>query len=47
MTIKTTKNKPNSRGDDELNRRLRSLWLGMRDSNPQIYYHPIFGLAPY
>jgi len=30
MTIKTTKNEPNNKGDEELNKRLRSLWLGIR-----------------
>lgn len=28
MTVKTTKNDANNRGNEELNRRLRSLWLG-------------------
>ncbi len=29
MTIKTTKNASNNRGDDDLKQRLRSIWLSM------------------
>ena len=35
MTIQTTQNDSNNRGDEELKERLRTLWLGMRDSNPR------------
>lgn len=38
MTVQTNKKGPNNRGDEELNRRLRSKWLGVRDSNLG-YYH--------
>ena len=35
MTNQTIKKDPNNRGEEELKARLRSLWLGMRDSNPR------------
>ena len=35
MTIQTTKNDPDNRGRDRLIESLRTLWLGMRDSNPR------------
>ena len=35
MNNQTTKNDPNNRGHDELEKQLRSIWLGWRDSNPR------------
>ena len=35
MTIRTNKNGPNNRGESKLKALLRSIWLGMRDSNPR------------
>ena len=34
MTIQTTKNDPDNSGHDRLIVSLRTLWLGMRNSNP-------------
>jgi hypothetical protein len=36
MTIQTTHNDSNNRANIELMRRLRSIWLGRRDSNPRM-----------
>lgn len=36
MTNQTIKKDPNNRGEEELKERLRSLWLGRRDSNPRM-----------
>ena len=36
MKIRTTNNDQNNRGDGELEKRLRTLWLGRRDSNPRM-----------
>jgi hypothetical protein len=39
MTVQTLNNDENNRGDkikNEAEKKLRSLWLGMRDSNPRI-----------
>lgn len=36
MTNQTIKKDPNNRGEEELKARLRSLWLGRRDSNPRM-----------
>jgi len=35
MTNQTIKKDPNTRGQSELERLLRSIWLGVRDSNPR------------
>jgi hypothetical protein len=35
MTNQTNKKDPNNGGSDNLEKRLRSIWLGMRDSNPR------------
>jgi hypothetical protein len=35
MRIQTIKKDPNNRGLSELSKHLRSIWLGMRDSNPR------------
>jgi hypothetical protein len=35
MTLQTNKNDPNNGGRQELEAQLRSIWLGMRDSNPR------------
>ena len=35
MTIRTNKKGPNNRGESKLKALLRSIWLGMRDSNPR------------
>lgn len=35
MANQTTKNDPDNRGRDDVQERLRSIWLGMRDSNPR------------
>lgn len=37
MTIQTTQNDSNNRGDEELIKRLRTLWLGWRDSNDGLH----------
>ena len=36
MNNQTNKKDPCNRGRNELNELLRSLWLGMRDSNPRM-----------
>jgi hypothetical protein len=36
MTLQTNKNDPNNGGRQELEARLRSIWLGWRDSNPRM-----------
>ena len=36
MTVKTTKNGSNNRGEDEFEEQLRSIWLGRQDSNLRI-----------
>ena len=36
MTNQTIQKSPDNRDDEELKRRLRSIWLGRRDSNPRI-----------
>ena len=35
MTIQTAQNDSNNRDEEQLKVRLRTLWLGMRDSNPR------------
>jgi hypothetical protein len=35
MTLKTHENDPNNRGRQQEETELRSIWLGMRDSNPR------------
>ena len=35
MSDRTNNKTPNNRGESKLNALLRSLWLGMRDSNPR------------
>ena len=35
MNNQTNKKAPNNGGNDILQERLRSIWLGMRDSNPR------------
>lgn len=35
MSNQTTKKYQNNRGGEEFIRRLRRIWLGMRDSNPR------------
>ena len=35
MRIQTNKIDPNNKGRDKIIERLRSIWLGMRDSNPR------------
>jgi hypothetical protein len=35
MTLQTNKNDPNNGGRQELEAKLRSIWLGWRDSNPR------------
>lgn len=35
MSNQTDENKQNNRGEDEQNVLLRSIWLGVRDSNPR------------
>lgn len=35
MTLKTNENDPDNRGRQQLEIELRSIWLGMRDSNPR------------
>lgn len=36
MKNQTNKKAPNNRGTDTLHERLRSIWLGRRDSNPRM-----------
>ena len=36
MTNQTTKKAPDNRGDEDIEKRLRSIWLGRRDSNPRM-----------
>lgn len=36
MTLKTNKNDHNNRGHNDLEDELRSIWLGVRDSNPRM-----------
>lgn len=35
MKNQTNKKDPNNKGQDSTEERLRSVWLGMRDSNPR------------
>ena len=35
MKNQTNKKDPNNKGHEDTNERLRSIWLGMRDSNPR------------
>jgi hypothetical protein len=35
MTVRTNKISSINGGEEDLERRLRSIWLGMRDSNPR------------
>jgi hypothetical protein len=37
MTLQTNKNDPSNGGRQELEAQLRSIWLGMRDSNPRMH----------
>ena len=37
MNNQTNKKAPNNGGDDILQERLRSIWLGWRDSNPRMH----------
>ncbi len=36
MTLQTNKNDPDNRGHNTLEDELRSIWLGVRDSNPRM-----------
>lgn len=37
MRIQTNKKDPNNKGRDKITERLRSIWLGWRDSNPRMH----------